>query len=194
MAGNRVTRKTSDVLSWLRWRKVMPHVHGDVLDIGCGDGRVLEHLPSSVSYTGVDLNHVRIERAKKKYPKHDFFHLDAAGGLGVIERGFDTVMLLAVIEHVEESEELLMQCRRLTGNGGTFIITTPTPFGERVHGLLESVSIATPGVRGGEHVKIYSFDELEDAVERFGFKVRRHRRFQFGGNQLLVASAGKDAP
>ena len=39
-----------------------------VLDLGCGDGRLCQFIPSTTTYTGIDYSINRIKAAKKAYP------------------------------------------------------------------------------------------------------------------------------
>lgn len=58
--------------------KVMAeHVSGSVLDIGCGYGRLVDVLPEGVTkYTGIDITHSFIMRARRQYPKWKFYTRD----------------------------------------------------------------------------------------------------------------------
>jgi len=47
-----------------------------VLDVGCGHADLFKHIPSSVNYTGVDIDPTRIKIAKQKYPTANIFVLD----------------------------------------------------------------------------------------------------------------------
>jgi cyclopropane fatty-acyl-phospholipid synthase-like methyltransferase len=49
-----------------------------ILDVGCGNGRLLDFLPESVNYTGYDFNPRYIQSARRKYMnrKADFFVAD----------------------------------------------------------------------------------------------------------------------
>src|SRR5687768_12768248 len=44
-----------------------------VVDIGCGAGAVLDHLPGDSDYLGIDVSEIYIGAARKKYTNASFF-------------------------------------------------------------------------------------------------------------------------
>jgi 2-polyprenyl-3-methyl-5-hydroxy-6-metoxy-1,4-benzoquinol methylase len=176
----------SYLYSWLRNRKARRYLGNDILDIGCGRGMTIGFLPASTSYTGMDVSLSAIERLRELYPAYEFILYDVDGGFPSGLGGFDTITMLAVIEHLAAPGRVLEQCREHLNPGGHVVITTPTPCGERLHGLLQRLSLANPGT-DQSHQHIFTPGELADLVRSCGLTITAHRRFEFGANQLLVA-------
>jgi 2-polyprenyl-3-methyl-5-hydroxy-6-metoxy-1,4-benzoquinol methylase len=183
---NRLILNASYFYSWLRNRKARRYFGNDVLDIGCGRGLTIAFLPESTAYTGIDVSLPAIERLRGLYPAYEFIEHDVNGGLPASLKDFDTVIMLAVIEHLTEPQYALEQCREHLRCGGRIVITTPTPCGDMLHGLLQRISLANPGT-DQSHVNVYSPGELTDLVRKSGFTIMTVKRFEFGSNQLLVA-------
>jgi len=143
-------------------------------------------LPPSTSYIGIDVSLPAIERLRGLYPDHEFIQHDVDGGFPPGLGDFDTIIMLAVIEHLSAPGYVLEQCSEHLRPGGHLVITTPTPSGERLHGLLQRLSLANPGT-DQSHQHIYTCDELADLVRSRGLTVTAFKRFEFGSNQLMVA-------
>jgi 2-polyprenyl-3-methyl-5-hydroxy-6-metoxy-1,4-benzoquinol methylase len=140
----------------------------------------------------VDSNPVIVSNMTRLYPDRRFINRDVTEQVDELEgERFDTVVSLAVIEHLLEPEKLLENARRHLGDGGLLVITTPTPFGEKVHRLLERLSLAHPGI-GERHHSVLTRKELGEIAGNTGFRVREHRLFEAGCNQLLVAERVPD--
>lgn len=90
----------SPLLRFLRLRIVRPYLRGMVLDVGCGSG-VLASVVQPGSYLGVDVDEEALAEARRQYPRHNFQSF-----LPPAEPVFDTVIAMAVIEHVLDSSVL----------------------------------------------------------------------------------------
>jgi 2-polyprenyl-3-methyl-5-hydroxy-6-metoxy-1,4-benzoquinol methylase len=111
-----------------KYRSMMPTSVADVVDIGCGDGRLLDVLkascPTGWRYHGVDWSEEAIERVRRKgYEGRtgDVSQLD----LSDWEEKFDLALMHQVIEHVRDPRELLVKARRILKPGGVLSIETP---------------------------------------------------------------------
>jgi len=123
----------SPLLEKIRLSKVLKWVKGErILDYGCGYGRLAEFLAEK-EYVGIDINEEIIRQVRKIYAKKEnvkFYTLEEFKN--VREMRFDTVVLAAVIEHIENPLELLSTLRRVLAKEGRIIITTPTPFANKI--------------------------------------------------------------
>ncbi|MBI2610933.1 class I SAM-dependent methyltransferase [Candidatus Kaiserbacteria bacterium] len=95
-----------------------------LLDIGCGSGELLEYLPSHVRYTGVDVNPLYIELARKKYGNQGRFELidvNDIESLDLPKNNFDVVVLYGVLHHLNDGEVrgVLSFARMMLKLGGT---------------------------------------------------------------------------
>jgi len=75
-----------------------------ILDVGCGNGRLLEVLENKkINYLGVDNSEELIVLAKKNYPNYDFKVMDILN-LESIDKKFDLVISVAVLHHLPGRE------------------------------------------------------------------------------------------
>jgi SAM-dependent methyltransferase len=100
----------------------------EVVDIGCGDGRLLDVLKASCPpgwrYHGVDWSEQAIARLRRKgYDGRsgDVNQLD----LSDWEGKFDLALMHQLIEHVRDPRALLAKVRRILKPGGVLSVETP---------------------------------------------------------------------
>ena len=80
----------------IRWAHV-----SSVLDLGCGDGRLLACVPGhGVEYLGIDASPGRIAAARKYCPDDDFMVADLYDPLPTRPAGWSLVCLFEVLEHL----------------------------------------------------------------------------------------------
>jgi 2-polyprenyl-3-methyl-5-hydroxy-6-metoxy-1,4-benzoquinol methylase len=156
--------------SWKRWLDVQAPFRwnlrrldpGVTLDLGCGIGRNLVHLPAQS--VGVDINEhcVRAARARglTAFTPTEFLRSAEYNRAG----RFDTILLAHVAEHMTDDEvvALLKEYEKLVRPGGRLILITPQEAGFK--------SDAT-------HVQLMDFARLTRISERVGF--HRERAFSF---------------
>lgn len=183
--GQRVEGRLGDLLSRWRSRKALPWVGKRVLDLGCGKGTILRYLEPGVRYTGVDRDAQNILMLRELYPQHEFYVADLDGGLPPLRPGYDTVLLLAVIEHLRDPQTLLLRCNGLLRAGARVVITVPTRWGEMVHRLMGKLGLVNPEAKTA-HLNVLDRTSLRRLVKEVGGVPREHRRFQLGCNRLFV--------
>jgi SAM-dependent methyltransferase len=96
-----------------------------VLDVGCGNGRLIELFGNNrVDYIGVDFSEKLIEKAKEKYGNH--FQTADILSLPFSSDYFDSIWSIAVFHHIPSKElrtEALKEMRRILKKGGRIILT-----------------------------------------------------------------------
>ena len=100
-------------------------IRGDLLEVGCGEGRGIDWLLPSVStYTAIDKIESAVIRLSGKYPNGKFLsgHLPP---LPYEDASFDTVVSFQVIEHIQDDVLFLKEIYRVLRPGGFTLITTP---------------------------------------------------------------------
>ena len=177
-----------------RVQVVLPWVKGDVLDVGCGAGYLARSVGGGQRYVGIDVSEEKVQLLKQKYvdhPDHEFWCIDVdePAAFASLGSAFDTISLLAVIEHLRNPESLLKYLHRLLKDGGRLLITTPTPAGDKV-GHFISTTISGGREFPHPHVRIYRRASLAAIAEECGFAVLRYGGFELGMNQLLVCTKG----
>lgn len=97
-----------------------------VLDVGCGDGRVLEVL-HQMGIPPHNLSGVEMLEEPLHALRAQGFHtyLGRMEDLSLPEASYDLIVILQVIEHVDQPAVLLKQVARLLAPGGILVIETP---------------------------------------------------------------------
>ena len=169
---------------------VRPHIRGDVLDLGCGRGAALAMLGPGQDYLGVEMRPQFFRPPADPSGRISFLTLDLDRDALTLDRQFDTILILAVIEHLRDPERLLSQLGRLMRVHARVLITTPTPLGHRVHRLGARMGLFWQSAVE-EHRWAFSRAALHKRLEQSGLNVDLHRYFLLGGNQLFVCAAEK---
>ncbi|MEO5826048.1 MAG: class I SAM-dependent methyltransferase [Gemmatimonadales bacterium] len=95
---------------------------GRVLDIGCGDGRLLDLLADGADVVGIESDAATISPlVPGRYP----IHLAPFAAPLPIEGPFDIVLMLDVLEHLADPVAALRLARSLLAPGGSLVITVP---------------------------------------------------------------------
>ncbi len=111
---------------------VKKYVQSDdkVLDVGCGNGRLLKVLPR-VNYYGVDASMILLKRAEELAGEADFNYarfkkIDILELYKLKENNFDKVFMLASFNHIPGQKlrlKILGEIRKLLKPGGLLIMT-----------------------------------------------------------------------
>ena len=99
------------------------YVKGNILDLGCGFGRLYSTLSELGSYTGIDISKEGMEEARTNYPQGNFIEMDA-GNLGFEDNSFDIVFAgFNVIDEVEDLPNTFIEVKRILKPNGLFIFS-----------------------------------------------------------------------
>ncbi len=155
-----MTGLLSPLLKRMRINAVLHHKgEGRSLDFGCGD-RSLERFIDD--YTGIDKG-------------------DPLPFMGE----FETVYMLAVLEHLDKPKTVLDCLRLALSENGRIVLTTPTRLGNFVHWLGDKVGLFSCN---DEHLFIYNRKSIIALGGCVGMKLTHYKRFQLGLNQIAVLS------
>jgi SAM-dependent methyltransferase len=177
----------SSHLAKSRFKRISPHVIGDVLDIGCQQGQLYEKLRDQItSYTGIDLSSLDIQNAKKNHPNCAFKQLDLDNEPLTFQNQFDTIVMSAVIEHIFNLKFLGEGLAAALKPNGKVILTTPTNFGnDVVHKLGCSLGLFSKEA-ADDHITIFNRKRLDIFGKEIGLDLIDYKTFQFGCNQIAI--------
>jgi SAM-dependent methyltransferase len=149
----------------------------DVLEIGCGNGGVIDTLRRipNLRLTGSEIYLQGLRYARAKMPDVDFIQLDATD---IPFRGaFDVVGAFDVLEHIDDDELVMRQVRHALRPDGLFVVTVPqyqwmwSTLDELVH-----------------HKRRYGTRELDVKLKRAGFDVVYRTSFVTALLPVMVAT------
>lgn len=158
------------------------YVKGDVLEVGCGEGRGVETLmKKSTSFTAVDKIEEALAVLREKYPEGKFLSMNIPPLGGVEDNTYDSVVSFQVIEHIQTDAFFLKEIHRVMKPGGVALLTTPNrklslsrnPWHIREYLADELKALAATifphvemkGITGNEKVMRY-YEENKKSVER----------------------------
>ena len=156
----------------------LPFVKGHCLDMGCGTGYAASYIPSE-AYLGMDMDTESIDMARQKNPSHEFTTI------WPVKDVFDTILVLAVIEHVEDPANFLADLKKLLNEGGRIVITTPHPAIRHIHALGGRIGLFSQHA-AEDHKTLLNQDRMLSIADCAGLILLYKARFLFGANQLFV--------
>ncbi|MBP9702426.1 class I SAM-dependent methyltransferase [Candidatus Woesebacteria bacterium] len=98
-----------------------------VLDLGCGNGKLVTALPTGVNYLGTDFSETLLNEARQLHPEHKFIYGDVLSkedwaGLGT----YDAIFCVAVLHHIPSRNNqvyVLKEIRKHLNPGGFMFLT-----------------------------------------------------------------------
>ncbi len=171
----------------IRLDKVKPLIQGDVLDLGCGSALAKTRFAAQIRrYVGVERDKILVEGLTQKFPDAEFHVRDLDIDPLNFGTSFDTVLMLALIEHVFNQKQLLGEVVKSLKPGGKIIITTPTVFGNDVVHRIGSAFGLFAKTAVDDHIVIFNRKRLDILANEFGLRLAAYSKFELGCNQLAV--------
>ena len=150
--------------------KIAGKIQGNIIDIGCGQGRLLEKVLKKFRVNqaiGIDISPKLCALASARNPQASIFNLDAEEVDNKFsENSFDIVFMTEVLEHLLNPQKVLLKISRILKPGGKLIITVPNSdwFGYKKY--KRSREIFQPV---DDH--FYKVDEVKRLLEQNNFRV-----------------------
>lgn len=176
---DQVTGLLSPWLRNIRFSQVRHYLKGRVLDFGCGVGGLAEYCKSG-SYLGVDIDEEALNKAQANCPDYMF----ATSVSSLVEK-YDTIVAIAVIEHVSDPAELLKFFKQMLSHTGTIVITTPHPSSDQIHSIGSKLKLFSSSA-DEEHQQLIDYNRMEKLTFEVGLSIQKYERFLCGLNQLFL--------
>lgn len=102
------------------------YVRGNVLEVGCGEGRGVELLMSQAdSFTAVDKIEEALAVLRERFPTGKFLSMNIPPLGDLKDNAYDCVVSFQVIEHIKNDALYLKEINRVLKPGGVALFTTP---------------------------------------------------------------------
>lgn len=168
--------KTSDTFQrfyWTRQKKVAlwfnPYLHGQVLDLGCGEGELSRFIPAKKLVLS-DISTTALTKARAYSP---YVITADSSFLPFSNHSFDTVLFTEVIYHLPQPSETLNEIYRVLRPGGFCIFTAgiKNSLSLRFRETLNKWSHQTPQHTYGIFFSYYSSQEISHMFKLSGFNI-----------------------
>jgi ubiquinone/menaquinone biosynthesis C-methylase UbiE len=174
------------------------YVKGDLLEVGCGEGRGIERLmPLVSSYSAIDKIESALVKLRQRYPSGQFISGNIPPLKPYSDNSFDFVVTFQVIEHIESDLLFLKEIHRVLKPGGQLLLTTPNrplsltrnPWHVREYTAAELTNLARQVFHQVEMKGITGNEKVMEYYERNKKSVKRLTRFDiFNLQHKLPAS------
>lgn len=163
-----------------------------LLDVGCGDGVLVNHISRAAKTIGVDLASERIKRAASRMPQNSFIVADAAS-LPIDAERVDLAVCSEVLEHLPLPGRCISEIWRVLRLGEQLVLTTPNSLSlyprrfrhqidEKLRRIARSLfrsdslrrgSSFCVEERGFGHLRTFTPNDLARVLEQHGFEIDR---------------------
>ena len=170
-----------------RYGRIQPHIRGRVLDLGCHRGLIYEqHRDAIEAYCGVDYDQEIVEENRQRFPDARFELRNLDDDDLDLGETYDTVLMVALIEHLFNQKHVFEQVKEALAPGGTVVITSPTPIGnDVVHASGSKLGLFAKDATD-DHVIVFNRRRLAILADEVGLRLDEHRYFQVRCNQLAL--------
>jgi 2-polyprenyl-3-methyl-5-hydroxy-6-metoxy-1,4-benzoquinol methylase len=162
-------------------QSLFPKDLNNVLDVGCGEGFLLNYLPKLDSYTGIDFSAEAIQLAQSskfkilrqadspqvkisKQIQSIKFQKESVYDLPFHNNEFDLVTCLEVLEHLENYEKALAEIKRVTKK--YVILSVPHEPWFQLSNFLRGKYLSTLG-NHPEHINKWNPRQFKKLIEKY---------------------------
>ena len=159
-----------------RIKNVLPYLNGFVLDIGCGTNELIRRYGHGI---GVDVY---------QFGGADIIVPDSSN-LPFENEKFDTVTIVASLNHIPNREAVIMEANRVLKRDGILIITMIPPDISYIWHKLRAPWDRDQNERGMQDGEVYGLKvkEVKKMLEANGFKLLRVKSFMLFINKIFIA-------
>jgi len=170
--------QATDKLKDLSVKEIVEKMIGNkryrILDVGCGNGSLLQPFCTSQECYGVDISEIQLKKAQMKGIRTCHIDLESER-LPFANDFFDLVICSETIEHLLDPDNLLQEIHRTVRLGGTFILTFPNvnqPISWLMQILFDLPSRYSARYKS-PHVRDYTLRIIKNVLVNFGFEISK---------------------
>jgi 2-polyprenyl-3-methyl-5-hydroxy-6-metoxy-1,4-benzoquinol methylase len=165
--------------------------HGDLLEIGCGDGFLLNKIKDKYNITGIDISEFAIKRASKLIDDNKLKILDIEKQ--DVDGDFDIIIAFDVMEHLKDPTETIKKIKNALKKDGIFIFSVPNNYGifgkimTKIFNFIDKTHIST--YEREKWIQILKDNKFNAEIINhglFGYQRREFAKY-FSFNLVLVA-------
>lgn len=163
-------------LAVTRIKRSVPYISGKLLDVGCGNNLFKYYYSGDT--VGVDVYQWgQVDRVVENTADMPFDHEE-----------FDTVTIIAALNHIPNRLEVLQEVFRVLKNDGKLIITMIPPVISAMWHFLRKPWDEDQKLRGMQEGEVFGLSRkhLLKLFDEAGFQFISHQRFMMGVNHLYV--------
>lgn len=165
-----------------------------ILDLGCGNGRLIQVFGKEINYIGADVSEKLLEIAKKLHPKNNFVLIKNPLILPFPDESFDKVFCLSVLHHIPTEKyqlQYLNEIKRILIPGGKLILTVWN-MPEKTKDIFYPFTDPEKNIKIERYLHCFSIKELSHLIEKSGFKIEKSTLTKRGkikefSNILIIA-------
>jgi len=165
------------ILKKRRHKIVLAYIKGKLLDIGCGTNLFLKLYKGKT--TGIDTN----------YWKNVDYVVKDSSKLNFKDKSFDTITIIAALNHIPNRKAVLKECHRLLKDNGRVIITMIPPKIGKIWHFIRKPFDADQKMRKKKKGEVYgmTIKNIESLLSQTKFKIIKRKKFMFGINNLIIS-------
>jgi len=170
-----------------RFKAAYPHIRkgSRVCDLGCGlDAAFLDFAAERIA-EGIGVDDQLQDQPGGRWKR---VRGDIRAALPLDSGTWDHVVMLAVLEHLPEPEPVLREAHRILAPRGSLIMTWPSSMVDPILKLLHGLRLVSDEMESDQHQKRIPVGTLQQILHRIGFTDFIHYTFEWGLNNLMVAS------
>ncbi len=158
-----------------RYKIVIQHCNGRLLDIGCGDNKLVH----SYGHESIGIDVYDFDG--------DALIVENSSSLPFPDCSFQTISFVASLNHIPNRQETLYEVGRLLCDDGQVLVTMISPLVGTIRHHLAwwDLDQHERGMRAGETMGL-SYQELLALMDSTGFRLIERKRFILGLNNLYM--------
>jgi 2-polyprenyl-3-methyl-5-hydroxy-6-metoxy-1,4-benzoquinol methylase len=135
---------------------------GKLLEIGCGDGKLLSMLSRTFNVTAIDISRAAVSKANKRLAENRVSVMDIE--MSELDGQFDVILALNVLEHLKRPDSAILKVRNSLRKGGIFIFSVPNNYS------LGKVTTFTMGLFDRTHISAFERNKWVDLIQKSNLK------------------------